>query len=302
MKDFGLLSIIIPVYNSEKWLKRCTDNSARILESYKKDDFRIKVYHQKNVGQGITRKRGIDYSTGEYIAFVDNDDYIRPRMYETMISLIHEKDVDICVCLWNYETENGYQSVKPEEYKHLVGKYHSFDFAHLFFTENSYEAGIVGSPWNKVYKKHVLNNVISTGKIGEDEEMLDCILTKGYKIYVDENDFYVWCYHETSMSHKGFTKDYLHRLDINYNRIKLYSNDAWIIHQSALRFCNLCIEYYYKMKTLGLKFPPSYIYKLFKLNNNLLIKKKYKSGFKFHIRMFIFLISPFIYEKLILHK
>ena len=318
-----LLSIIVPVYNAQNYLSRCLDSilcqtyknieiiliddgskdsSPSICDEYAQKDKRIRVFHQNNHGQGYSRKKGIELSNGAYITFVDNDDYIRPKMYETMITLLENKNVDICACLWNYETEDGYQSVDPSKYKYLVGKYHSFDFAHLFFTNDSYEAGIVGSPWNKVYKKNVLNNIISTGKIGEDEEMMDSILTKGCNIYVDNNDFYIWCYHNTSMSHKGFTKEHLHRLDINYNRIKLYNYDTWMVYQSQLRYCNLCIEFYYEMVKLGCKFPHKYIHQLKQINYNLFMNKKYKPGFKFHLRMLIFLTSPLLYKRIILRK
>ena len=100
------VSIIVPVYNSGKYLKTCldslvnqtlkdieiiavddcsTDNSILILMDYAKKYHNIKVYHNReNLGQGASRNRGLDIARGEYICFVDSDDYIRYTMYEDM--------------------------------------------------------------------------------------------------------------------------------------------------------------------------------------------------------------------------
>ena len=109
------ISIIIPVFNAEEYLETCldsvinqtltdieviaiddcsTDNSLSILNKYATKYPNIKVYHnEKNIGQGATRNRGISLSSGEYIGFVDSDDYINPHMYEDMYNetIIHNK-------------------------------------------------------------------------------------------------------------------------------------------------------------------------------------------------------------------
>lgn len=319
MKDFGLLSIIVPVYNSEKWLKRCidsilsqtyknfelilindgsTDNSKEILESYRKNDKRIKVYHQENAGQGITRKRGIDLSIGQFITFVDSDDYILPTMYETMLDELSSKRVDICACLWQYETENGYQSVNINQYINespFLGLFSSSDFAKRLYCDTTYEYTIVAILVNKVYRRHLLNGIMSTGRISEDEEMMDYILQKTKNIYIDEHDFYVWCHHDSSMSHKGFTIEYLHKLDVNYNRYNIYK-DSYMRWKSQIRFCDLCIEYYYKVIAIKEKFPVRYKFMMIKSVFHLL-QNKHTCGIKFYIRCLIFLISPVLYKQ-----
>lgn len=326
MNNLDLLSIIVPVYNAECYLERClnsilnqtyknleiiliddgsTDNSPFICDKYASLDNRIKVIHQNNEGQGNARRKGIKLSKGNYIAFVDNDDYIRPNMYETMIDLIKKNKVDICVCLWNYETDDGYQSVNAKTYSSratILGQHNSLDFAHYIYSETPYEYGIVTAPWNKVFKKEILQDIYFSGKRGEEEEMIDSILSKNIKIFVDKHDFYIWCHHASSMSHSNFTPDWLHILDVLHKRIQLYKSDNYMTFQTKLRYCNLCIEFYYEMVKLGCKFPHKYIHQLKQINYNLFMNKKYKPGFKFHLRMLIFLTSPFLYKRIILRK
>lgn len=114
----GFISIIVPVYNSEKYLKKCiesimnqtykkieiiivndgsTDNSINIIEELKKIDSRIVLINQTNAGVSSARNTGLDYAKGEYVTFVDSDDFIDEKLYEKMIENF-EENVDIVCC------------------------------------------------------------------------------------------------------------------------------------------------------------------------------------------------------------
>lgn len=122
-----LISIIVPVYNVEKYLKRCLDSiinqtyknleiicvddgskdsSGKILDDYKLKDKRIKVYHIKNGGVSHARNLGISKATGKYIGFVDSDDYIEPNMFEELYNSIIENKSDISVCNFWHDYED----------------------------------------------------------------------------------------------------------------------------------------------------------------------------------------------------
>lgn len=111
-----LFSIIIPVYNAEKYLERCldsivgqsysrieiilindgsTDRSGRICDQYAQKDNRIKVIHQSNSGVSSARNAGLDTASGDYIGFVDADDWIENRMFEILSEYLDKKDVDV---------------------------------------------------------------------------------------------------------------------------------------------------------------------------------------------------------------
>jgi len=132
MGETPLISVIVPVYNAEHFLKRCvdsirsqtyknfeiiliddgsTDSSGMLCDNYQALDSRIRVIHKPNGGLSSARNAGLDICSGEYIAFVDSDDYIDSKMYESMLSCLEEENVDICVCQWQYELSDGQQVV-----------------------------------------------------------------------------------------------------------------------------------------------------------------------------------------------
>lgn len=119
MGEQPLISIIVPVYNVEKYLRECldsicsqkkirseiilvddgsTDGSGAICDEYAQKYKNIKVIHQKNEGPGVARNAGLDIMTGEYLCFVDSDDYIADDMYETLLQAIMKTDSDIACC------------------------------------------------------------------------------------------------------------------------------------------------------------------------------------------------------------
>lgn len=114
-----LVSIIVPVYNVEEYLPKCldsilnqtyknleiilvddgsTDGSGVICDDYATKDKRIKVIHKQNGGLSDARNVGIDICTGDYIGFVDSDDYIEIDMYETLLNYLKENNLDVCMC------------------------------------------------------------------------------------------------------------------------------------------------------------------------------------------------------------
>lgn len=120
------ISIIIPVYNQEKYLSRCldsvlaqtftdfevicvndhsTDSTAEILKEYSEKDSRIVLFNDPGKGVSDARNFGIDNAKGKYIGFVDSDDYIQPQMYEFMLKAITENNCNMVVCEYE-KTEN----------------------------------------------------------------------------------------------------------------------------------------------------------------------------------------------------
>ncbi|MEG0663744.1 MAG: glycosyltransferase family 2 protein [Clostridia bacterium] len=126
------ISVIVPVYNVEKYLNRCVesiikqtyknleiiliddgspDNCGQLCEQFKTQDNRIKVYHKKNEGLGLTRNLGLKEATGNYITFVDSDDWIGPQHIENMYLALCNNSADLCIGGHTRVDQNGNQVV-----------------------------------------------------------------------------------------------------------------------------------------------------------------------------------------------
>lgn len=177
MKKVGkkpLISVIVPVYNVEKYLNKCidsiisqtyenleilivndgsTDNSGKICEEYAKNDKRIKIIHQKNGGLSAARNTGIKNSTGEYIGFVDSDDWIDQEMYQTLYEILTAYDGDISACGIT-KVDNESEKIKLRKPK--VSQYTQSEYLKKYFKINSQSCEYYAC--NKLYKRTLLTN------------------------------------------------------------------------------------------------------------------------------------------------
>lgn len=186
LNDKFKISIVVPVYNLEGYLSPCldslinqtyknleiilvddgsTDNSRDIIEDYKKKDSRIISLYKKNTGVSDTRNKGIDIASGDYIGFVDGDDFAEPEMFEHLLDNAIKYNADISHC--------GYQMVFPShiDYYYNTGKLVVQDNkqAVIDVIKGEFiEPGI----WNKLYKKSVLSNVRMPVDIRINEDFL----------------------------------------------------------------------------------------------------------------------------------
>jgi glycosyltransferase involved in cell wall biosynthesis len=165
------VSIIIPVYNASNFLERCldsvlsqtlsdieviciddcsSDNSFEILKDYVGKDSRIKFFkNEQNIGQGLTRNKGLDIAQGEYVAFVDCDDWIEPDMYEVLYSKTKIKKYDLICCNLVYDFPDGSSDapVMPEE--ELITR----DFLIFEGIAPSIKLFSSNSPCDKIYRR-----------------------------------------------------------------------------------------------------------------------------------------------------
>lgn len=204
MDNLGLVSIIMPVYNVEKYLSQCLesvcnqtypyleiivvddespDNSGNIADDFAKKDNRIKVFHIKNRGAAGARNFGLDNCTGDYIFFVDSDDYIDPVTIENMIQTLTVNEVDIVQC--QYIDEYTDKSVK-----------HSCVFPKNTFSDESFIKNMIPNwedilIWNKLYKSNLFNNVrFVEGRCIDDEFFTYKVVMNASKIIVINDFFY----------------------------------------------------------------------------------------------------------------
>lgn len=177
----GLISVIIPVYKVEKFLDKCIksvteqlytnleiilvddgspDKCPMICDIWAERDKRIKVIHKSNGGLSDARNAGIKIAKGDYISFVDSDEWIAPNMYQIMIDTIQKENADICACGIMVSDSEG---EKPLKLPAIIGN--SEKILELIYNDTQYPV----ATWNKLYQRKCWENLrFPGGKICED--------------------------------------------------------------------------------------------------------------------------------------
>lgn len=320
-----LLSIIIPVYNVEQYLERCiesiinqtlkdleiilvndgsTDRSGEICERYANQDNRILVINKKNGGVSSARNVGLEIARGEWIAFVDSDDYIEKNMYEILYKNAIKYDVEVSSCFFKYLTADDTVLFNPTENHLKLNKiFKGIEFLELLYID-SYTNGLCVSMWNKIYKKKIFQQLrfpINTKY--EDDEICHKIYLQDINVYCDTSGFYIYVQNLNSLSHMEFKEKNLVFLEIINNRITSF-NEASLENlkiQSLILYFNIVIEYYFKIKSIEKVFNFKMYKKLYKTYLlQYLFSQKFSNKDK--IRWYLFLINPFLYKKFVLRS
>lgn len=208
------VSIIVPVYNVEEYLPRCLDslinqtlsdieiiivndgskdNSQKIIDKYKKKDKRIISLIKENGGQSSARNYGFKYASGEYIGYVDSDDWVSPNMYEEMYNIAKKNNDDIVIC----DFYNAYDDGKLINMSSLIEE--SDDIIKGYIMSNP-------CPWNKIYKKELLNDkYFPEGMIYEDYASNPLLAIKLKKVeYLKKRLYYYYIRDNSTMRISGF--------------------------------------------------------------------------------------------------
>lgn len=235
-----LISVIIPVYNVEKYLSRCidsiiqqtysnieiilvndgsTDSSGRICDFYKEKDQRIKVIHKKNGGLSDARNKGIEIASGSYIVFIDSDDYVKDSYLMKMYTAISNSKADLVICNFEFvdERENAIRKREsPISDMKLTGREIEYKIC-----EKNGDYFVVA--WNKMYKKSLWRNLrFPLGKINEDEFVICKILEKCNKVITLKEKLYFYVQRENSIMQKKYSIKRLDVLDAYLERIDFY--------------------------------------------------------------------------------
>lgn len=311
-----LISVIVPVYNSENYLHRCVDSilkqtysnleiiliddgskdlSGTICDAYAAKDIRIQVIHQRNMGVSAARNSGLDIARGTYITFVDSDDYILPTMYETMLTELQKTAVDICVCQWQYENLDGTWVVDLSNVdESIYGKKDAIAFAEYLY-RGSYENGVVVGVCNKLYKSELFDKIRFKGRMYEDDLINSEILSRDITVNVLKEQFYVYTQNLSSLTNGAFNTENLAFLDTLVYRSTLFAESDFIANETRKLYCNLYVEYYFKLKQSGI-IPPTR--KDFDTIFRMLRKNRW-CDLKFYTRMWLFQASPYLYGVLL---
>lgn len=232
MKE-DLISVIIPVYNTEKYLERCinsvinqtyknieiiliddgsTDNSGKICDEYAKKFQEIVIIHQRNQGASVARNNGISKASGQYITFVDSDDMIEKNYVEYLYNLIKKYNVKMSIASYKTIFENG-------KYIDLGKKYSE----KLMTTEEALdrllkEQGFTVSPCSKMYHKSIFENIkFPAGKLFEDNGTIYKFIMECQTIAYGNETYYFYCIRSDSSTTSKFNIKKLDLIELTDN-------------------------------------------------------------------------------------
>ena len=206
------ISVIVPVYKAEKYMNRCIDSiinqsydnleiilvddgspdaCPEICEEYAIKDSRIKVIHQKNEGVSSARNNGINASTGDFIAFVDSDDYLDEGMYEYLINLQKEYGADAVKCSYREFANDVFNDNKKCKYESQLFDMTNKDDLSKCLSLFS-ELKIYAEIWSYLFKADVIKNYYFDTKYGFGEDLLFVLrlLPQLTKVYFSTEKYY----------------------------------------------------------------------------------------------------------------
>lgn len=263
-----LVSIIVPVYNTEMFLNKCidsilnqtytyfelilvddgsTDGSFAICKEYEKKDSRIKHIYKDNEGAGYARNYGIDNCHGRYITFVDSDDWVDTDWLESMVNSIG--DCDILQIGTHVYSPDGLILREDQNNEEIKGIRNGYE-VNKALLEGRYTCG--GVPWGKLYKNELWEDIrFPKLKRFEDVAVLYKIYWKADKVKVVPISKY--CYRsqrQGSIMHSVYSLEWLSVLDIEKEKINFYrdNNSLELCNLTKFEYCNAIIINIKKIK------------------------------------------------------
>lgn len=256
-KAMDTISVIIPVYNTCRELKRCLDSvcsqtyknleiiliddgsndgSEDIIDLFSRMDDRVIAIHKENGGESSARNIGLEKSTGNIISFVDCDDWIDCDMYEIMTRIMQDNNLDICACGWVKEFDN-----KSVEMSNILSVKNMImnreQFLKKVYMRDSYQG--FAYMWNKLYKRNILfdesdklHKFCEDLSLGGDVEYLAYAALNSKRIKYIDRPFYHYYQRNNSGIHTLTTKkmrDWLRAYDLVLNMLMNESISAEII-------------------------------------------------------------------------
>lgn len=256
-----LISVIIPVYRSEKYLKRCVnsvrnqtyqnleiiliddgspDHCGKMCDIFSQQDARIRVIHQENAGQASARNRGLDIARGEYIGFVDSDDYIDTGMYKSLYTLLVKNAVQIACCGIYVVDELGKTKStfsNPAEGVILYDRDQALG-------EHLHNTRITSSLCDKLYAAEIFNGIrMVEGMIYEDLEVLPRCLSKAQQVVYTSEPLYYNVMTANSTMRGRFSLRQFDMLDAGKRRVDFYQYVCPIyVDQAKEAYIEICLD------------------------------------------------------------
>lgn len=289
-----LVSIIIPVYNVEKYLERCilsvlsqthkelelilvndgsTDQSLQICQKYETLDKRIKLVNQKNSGASAARNTGLKCASGSYIAFIDSDDYVSKNYIKNLLLAAKEKNLDLVQCC--YVLANDKTNSFPDD------TYNSSDLKVITKADALNQRAYKVVIWGKIYKKELFEGFqYREGSIYEDDASYYIFVDRANRIGILDEVLYYYYMAPNSVIRNQKKNKSIAFIDIYSERIEYFKNQnkVELLDGSYARFCLVLLLFYSSAVSDGTNLEDKDMFlKLFKENYSYIKKSQYVS-------------------------
>jgi len=228
-----MISVLVPVYNVEKYLRRCldsilrqtytdyevvlvddgsTDQSGALCDAYAAEHDCIRVIHQQNAGLAQVRNVSMAAARGEYITFVDSDDAIEPTYLEVLMRDLQDTGADISICSWSEVSDDGVRTELSWDQKEKGFQ--------VWTTEQAvktllYQKGIDNNTWGKLYTREALKDIVfPAGRLYEDIATTYQVLLKGKRICYRPEALYLYTSNTAGISQSAFTPRRMDLIDM----------------------------------------------------------------------------------------
>ena len=250
-----MISLIIPVFNVEEYLEQClesiieqsfsdyevilvddgsTDKSMEIIREYKKRFNQVKVLSQRNKGVSEARNLALKYAKGEYVLYIDSDDFLRFNMLEIMVNKANKTNADIVMCNYNLYYGVNNKNNRMVSYNVLEDKiYSSSEVIDMILNFN-----IQGQLWNKLFKRSLLlenNFEFESGRYIQDIFPVFKVINNSNKIVFINEDLYCYRQRDTSTIHKNHAMTSIIQYIIK-NNLQVNSNSFKVFRASVLSY------------------------------------------------------------------
>ena len=256
-----IISVIVPVYNVEAWLGACVDSilcqtfrdlelilvddgspdgCGAICDEYARLDSRVRVIHKTNGGLSSARNAGLDISRGEYVAFIDSDDYVNPCYLESMLRSIQEHEADLALC----SVEKFWDDPSRVEYYHQPDKCLGHEQAVALMVDSLWYHMIA---CNKLYRRSLFDDLrFPEGYIHEDEALFHHIIARCARIVSVSGALYRYRQISGSIMHQGCNIQKSDKLTALSDRIAFAHRHHWqdVITATVPKFYHIFWLYY----------------------------------------------------------
>lgn len=260
------VSIIIPIYNVEKWLFRCLksiqnqtfkdfevlliddgspDQSYKICQNFVKNDTRFKYFKKNNGGLSDARNYGLNYISGKYVVFIDSDDFVEKTYLEKLFNAIKKHNAEVALCSCNFNKEDG----EVTKSIFFATKENVIDGRTLLKNVFKKGEGLAYTVvWNKMYDVKIFNKIkFAKGKLYEDEFFNPATYWNIKKIVIINEPLYNYVQRDESIiKSKMNVKKVLDAREALTKRIMFYDGrDNELYNMAVKYYCNWIINFYY---------------------------------------------------------